>query len=156
MSRSGYTDEIDDQWQNIMWRGAVNSALKGERGQRFLRELLEALDAMPEKRLVDGELEADGQFCALGVVGHARGLNLASIDTYDTESLSGTFNIAEAMAREIMYMNDEAVTAFEYVRTGDPYPNEWKRIEVADSGEKRWRIVRDWVAASIKTKEQKT
>lgn len=149
MSRSGYSDDFDDQWGLIRYRGAVNSAIKGKRGQALLRELLAALDAMPGKRLVAGELESDGEFCALGVVGHAKGLNLASIDTYDSEALGANFNIAEALAREIMWINDEAVGEHEWVRTGEPYPNEWKRVEVKNAAERRFEIVRTWVVSNI-------
>lgn len=42
MSRSGYTDDCDDQWALIRWRGAVNSAIKGKRGQQALRGRLDA------------------------------------------------------------------------------------------------------------------
>jgi hypothetical protein len=146
MSRSGYSDDGD--YCNL-WRGAVNSAIRGKRGQALLRDLLSALDAMPEKRLVAGELEASGEFCALGVVGHAKGLNLRSIDTYDWEALGKNFNIAEALAREIMYINDDAVGYHEFIRTGDPYPNEWKRAEVKDIPARRWDIVRKWVDKNI-------
>ena len=48
MSRSGYSDDIDDNWAHIMWRGRVASSIRGKRGQAMLRELLAALDAMPE------------------------------------------------------------------------------------------------------------
>lgn len=149
MSRSGYSDECDNNWDLIRYRGAVNSAIKGQRGQALLRELLAALDAMPEKRLVAGELEAEGEFCALGVVGRARGLSLANIDTYDSDALSKNFNIAEALAREVMWINDEAVNSHEWVRTGEPYPNEWKRIEVTNAPARRWEIVREWVVSHI-------
>jgi hypothetical protein len=46
MSRSGYSDD-HSEWDLIRWRGAVASAIRGKRGQAFLRELLVALDAMP-------------------------------------------------------------------------------------------------------------
>ena len=66
MSRSGYTDECDG-WELVRWRGAVNSAIRGKRGQAFLNEMVTALDAMQEKRLVSGLLETgDGDCCALG------------------------------------------------------------------------------------------
>ena len=68
MSRSGYSDECDG-WDLIRWRGAVASAIRGQRGQAFLREMLSALDAMPEKRLISEELERDGEVCAMGAVG---------------------------------------------------------------------------------------
>lgn len=56
MSRSGYTDDgWDDesaQWAAIRYAGALKSAVRGKKGQAFLRELLAALDAMPVKRLI--------------------------------------------------------------------------------------------------------
>ncbi|KGX48418.1 hypothetical protein [Burkholderia pseudomallei] len=69
MSRSGYSDD-GDNWSVIRWRGAVNSAIKGARGQEFLRDLAATLDAMPDKRLIDNEFRnSNGEFCALGVLG---------------------------------------------------------------------------------------
>jgi hypothetical protein len=47
MSRSQYIDDCDDNWQLIRWRGMVASAIRGKRGQQFLKDLLAALDAMP-------------------------------------------------------------------------------------------------------------
>lgn len=61
MSRHGYTDSCDDNFALIRWRGAAKSAIRGKRGQAFLRELLAALDAMPEKRLIARELVDDSQ-----------------------------------------------------------------------------------------------
>lgn len=59
MSRSGYSEDWDgENWTFIRWRGAVKSALRGKRGQAFLREALAALDAMPEKRLITHDLIA--------------------------------------------------------------------------------------------------
>jgi hypothetical protein len=37
MSRSGYSDDLEN-WSLIRWRGAVASAIRGRRGQAFLRE----------------------------------------------------------------------------------------------------------------------
>lgn len=148
MSRSGYSEDGDDDtWAFIRYRGAVNSAIKGQRGQAFLVEVLALLDAMPVKELVDGELEADGQYCTLGVVGHARGLDLSKVDTSDWSSLSGTFNIAEVLAREIMYINDDSVRSWSYEQKlpGGSYD----RVPTANAGAKRWAAVREWVVANI-------
>lgn len=60
MSRSGYTDDCDDNWAIICYRGALKSAMRGKKGQAFLKELLAALDAMPRKRLIREHLEIDG------------------------------------------------------------------------------------------------
>lgn len=153
MSRSGYTEDGEDTWDYIRWRGAVNSAIKGQRGQAFLRELLAALDAMPEKSLAPGALESDGEFCALGVIGHARGLDLSSIDTENWPQLSRAFNIAESMAREIMWENDDSVDSWDYVEIHGPLrPREYRRSERvwnAFAGLRRWRRMREWVAGNI-------
>ncbi len=133
MSRSGYSDDGEcGNWGLICWRGAVTSAIRGARGQAFLRELAAAMDAMPVKTLVEGSLEADGQFCALGVVGKARGLDIGKIDTENWPQLSREFGIAEALAREIMYENDECV---------------WDRR--SDAAAARWERVRKWVDEHI-------
>lgn len=134
MSRSGYSDDCDDQWQFALWRGTVKRSLRGKRGQTFLKELLSALDAMPEKKLVrnvlevdgfagryedaiivgadslvseDGTVSAIGDVCAIGAVGRARGVDMSKLDPEDIETVAETFGISGAMAREIVYWNDE-------------------------------------------------
>jgi len=140
MSRSGYTDDYDDdQWAMIRWRGAVNSAIRGARGQAFLRELAAALDAMPEKELTAGAFQtADGEFCTLGVVAAARGADVSSVDPDDDygcrEQIAALLDIAPALAAEIMWENDEAIAAWEKNKTN------------AD----RWAYMRKWVGNQIR------
>ena len=105
MSRSGYTEDCDG-WDLIRWRGQVASALRGKRGQDFLREMLVALDSLPTKRLIAEELEADGEVCALGSVGRARGLDMSSLDPRDHEDLADVFGVAHQMIQEIEWEND--------------------------------------------------
>jgi len=158
MSRRGYSDDFDDYDPLALgrYRAQVMSAVRGRRGQALLTELLAALDAMPDMRLVAGELEADGQFCALGVVGQARGLNLATIDTYDVEALGPKFNIAEQLAREIMWVNDEHVSNTRWVEIEVCGPlQRWQdrfasvRLQNENAGTERWSVVRNWVASHI-------
>ena len=104
MSRSGYTDDGDDGWR---WRGTVANAIKGRRGQAFFLELIAALDALPEKKLIKEELEIDGAVCALGAVGKARGIDMTGIDPEDSGQVSAAFRISNAIAVEIEFMNDE-------------------------------------------------
>lgn len=107
MSRAGYCEE-GDNWQLIRWRGQVASAIRGKRGQAFLRELIDALDALPEKLLIKDELQEGGMVCAIGSVGARRGVDMSALDPHDPETLSGVFGIAEQLVREIEFMNDEA------------------------------------------------
>ena len=134
MSRSGYSDDLE-QWDLIRWRGAVKSALRGARGQAFLREMLVALDALPDKKLIEGELVDDydpAAVCAIGAVSRARGLDVTGVDPQDRETVACKFGIAEAMAAEIVYENDE----------GAGY---WSN----ETAEQRYSRMRKWVEASI-------
>tara|TARA_R110000787_G_scaffold194120_1_gene305683 strand:- start:7550 stop:7993 length:444 start_codon:yes stop_codon:yes gene_type:complete len=131
MSRSGYTDDwSDSHWPLICWRGAVNSALRGKRGQAFLKELAEAMDEMPEKRLITDELVEGDSFCTLGVIGNKRGIEMKNLDPDDRDRIGKKFDIAPAMVAEIVYENDE------YFREETP--------------EQRWTRMRKWVQENIK------
>ena len=136
MSRSGYSDDYEN-WQAICWRGAVEKAVLGKRGQAFLAELAVAMEAMPVKELIPNELASHGSYCTLGVIGKARGLDLKAIDTEDDWQLSKEFNIARSMADEIMYMNDEG--AF---RSQDETPAA------------RWVRMRQWVDFNLAKENQ--
>ena len=141
MSSSGYSDDCGGDWPWIMYRGAVTSALRGKRGQEFLKEMLSAMDALPEKRLVPNELEQEGSYCALGTVGKQRGINLKEIDPEDYSTVSGKFGIAESMTREIVYMNDEN---FQY--HFDPETRKSTPI----TPEQRFDKMRKWIVSQIK------
>ena len=158
MSRSGYTDDCDDQWALIRWRGAVKSAIRGARGQAMLRELIAALDALPEKRLAaDSLVNADGEFCTLGALGRARGLDMSAIDPGDREAVAKAFGIAEALAAEIMFENDEGmVDSHVYKRAEICGPlRAWERRFVTyyepneHAPEQRWRAMRAWAVENL-------
>jgi hypothetical protein len=122
-----------DEWALIRWRGQVASAIRGARGQKLLRDLLAALEAMPDKSLTVQELETpEGEVCALGALGKARAINMQDIDPEDHESVAAAFDIAHQLAQEIVYENDE----------GGGY---------GETPEHRWKRMRTWVEAQIKT-----
>ncbi len=120
MSRSGYS-EVDDwdegaDWRYIRWRGAITSALRGKKAQAFLRELIAALDALPEKRLIANSFiePQEGCVCALGAVGKSRGIDLSAFEEIDpdddgaaADAASGVFGIPHTLAATIMDENDE-------------------------------------------------
>ena len=134
MSRSGYSDDgpegIEGTQRANCYIGAVRSALLGKRGQALLREMREALDAMPVKTLIAEELvRPSGEVCALGAVGVRRDLpGLDSLDEEEHEDVARAFNVAEALVREIAYENDEMAPQ-------DP------------AG--RWTYMRQWVEEQI-------
>ena len=142
MSRSGYCEDGDyEPLQAGRWNAQVASALRGARGQKFLRDLVTALDAMPVKELVSGALETEeGAVCALGCLGKAKGVQLRSLasedwDDSDWDTLSETFNIAPQLAREVMYINDDRDS---YYRPVQP------------DNAQRWRDVRGWAVSHIR------
>jgi len=111
MSRSGYSDDCENLG---LWRGAVERAIRGKRGQAFLREMANALDAMPEKELISGEIvrqtsaSSEARVCAIGAVAQARKLDVSKLDIEDGDDVGQAFGIAQALAREIVFENDEA------------------------------------------------
>lgn len=141
MSRSGYSDDLDD-WALICWRGAVTKAIKGKRGQAFLKEMLAAMDAMPEKKLVKSALVTpQGEVCAIGSAVVHRGVDIADLKDLDLEDnweyvnhhLAKRLDIAPALVAEIENINDEA----------------WDCMSPI-TDERRFEIVRHWVESHIK------
>jgi len=132
MSRSGYDDDCSG-WELIRWRGAVNSSLNGRRGQAFLREMLEALDALPEKRLEPRVLVSPTGCCAMGAVAIKRGLDVSDVDPSEREDVAGTFGIAEAMVAEIASVNDDEYACRQ------------------ETEEKRFARVRAWAVKHLKS-----
>lgn len=130
MSRSGYSEDYDDQWALIRWRGAVASAIRGRRGQAFLHELLDALDSMENKRLRRNALEESGEVCALGSLGKKRGMDMSDLDPDDYGTVAHEFGIPRALAQEIMFENDEV---------------QWNKTP-----EERWQRMRAYIASLIK------
>lgn len=139
MSRAGYSDDCDG-WDLIRWRGAVKSAIRGKRGQAFLREMLAALDALPEKRLVEEDLvRPSGEVCALGAVAISRGLDVTEVDPEDRERVAERFGIAGALAAEIAYENDECG----HWHSGRGH---------SETPEERFNRMREWVVAALGVK----
>lgn len=145
MSRHGFVEGDDwdesSQWAFIRTQGALKSAIRGKRGQLLLQELLTALDAMPEKKLVSDTFQApQGEVCALGAVAAHRGCDVSKIQSdlaepleenddpeYVISYIAGKLNIARALAQEIMWVNDlGGVTS-----------------------EERWQRVRNWAKNSL-------
>ena len=128
MSRSGYSDDLEPL-ELGRWRAQVASAMRGARGQKFFRDLVAALDAMPEKKLTKSSLETpEGSVCALGALGRHRGVAIHDLDTYDHEDLGKVFDIAPQLCQETMYENDE-------------------RYDQSDDA--RWQRMRAWAASNL-------
>lgn len=130
MGRSGFY-EMDGEDPLAEGRSLAHqrSAMYGKRGQRLLRDLIAALDAMPEKRLVSDVLvEKDsGEVCALGCLGKARGLPIETLDPEKHDELAKAFDVSETLIQLV----------------------EWTNDEYAKTPEDRWRQVRAWAESEL-------
>jgi hypothetical protein len=137
MSRSGYWDDWDgDGRPPEFYRRAVENAINGKRGQAFLTELLAALDALPQPRLIAGQLIEDGEVCALGALAVRRGMDVSNIDVEDPDSVAAAFKIPRCLAAEIEYENDDD---FGYKSITD---------------EQRFQYMRKWVVSCLQSQSK--
>jgi len=138
MSRSGYWDDWDgDGRPPEFYRRAVENAINGKRGQAFLTELLAALDALPQPRLIAGQLVEGGEVCALGALGVRRGMDMSKIDVENPDSVAEAFKIPRCLAAEIEYENDDD---FSYKSSMTP--------------EKRFEYMRKWIVSCLQAQNE--
>lgn len=131
MSRSGYTEDCDDNWSWIRWRGTVKASIRGRRGQAFLKEMLAALDGLAEPKLIKESLQTiDGAVCAIGSVGKARGIDMGGVDPEDYGQIASTLGIPAPLAQEIMWVNDDNFNR--------------------ETPEERFACMRKWITRNIK------
>ena len=144
MNRSGYSDDLEDTWALVCWRGAVKKAITGKRGQEFLKELLCALDSLEKKELIHGELTDGVNVCAVGAVMQKRNIDMQGINVNDYETIAKAVGVAPALVRELEYENDTAVCDYIYRQMLESAAVIGTRDEI------RFSRVRAWVVSQIK------
>jgi len=82
MTRFDNYDGEGMPWE--LWETVVSNALGGRRGQEALAAMEDALLALPEPKLIEGHLAADGAVCAVGaLVAHRKaareGVDIAAV-----------------------------------------------------------------------------
>jgi len=108
--RVAVNDSCFDTWGHIRWCGAAKKAINGKPGQKFLKELEEALLDLPKKELVvDSFKEGEDRVCALGAVGQKRKMDMSYLNECDGdhEFIGEEFGITPTLAWEIIYANDD-------------------------------------------------
>ena len=127
MSRFHY--DGDEGIPYALWENAVTRSMRSRKGLALLRELKAALEALPEKRLIDGFARiAEGgecEVCALGALakarieagvpvnawGHSRSIESLAAEDWtagDIENFGRDNGLGVAWAWQIAYENDEA------------------------------------------------
>lgn len=169
MSRSSYNDEYGDDFpgQLDLYRANVRRSMRGYFGQARLRELRDALEALPVKAL-HADIFAEGTndkpvVCALGAWAFKKaGDTLAAqemvTDPDDDEETAGSL-AAHGWPRlvvfDTIYENDR--DACTYIEVEGPHPspyayygNSWPvRYRVEETPEQRYARVLAWVSENI-------
>jgi hypothetical protein len=142
MSRCHYQDEYydDEPWMYGQQVGALKSAIRGQRGQRLLRDLVAGLDALPTPELSAGALEdeATGCCCAFGAVRRYRGAAAVPLwfhpmeEDLDPPHYSEPFDVAPALAWAVVAANEE-----------------WSNSNKEAARRQRWERVRAWAVEHL-------
>lgn len=136
MSRSGYSDEFDDENNaGALYRANVDRTIHGKRGQAFLREMAAALDAMPIKELIAHEfVNETGCVCAMGAVAQARKLEIPKgFGEGEPWEVGALLRITPMLAAEIAYHNDERGP-----------------VRAEEAPAQRWTRMRAWVREHVR------
>ena len=137
MSRT-WEGESDNPLDWGRYEAAKRSTLRGKRGQVFLRELVAALDALPQPELSEGALgdRRTGCVCALGAVALAQGESFADLaqddGNWSPDEAAEWYSISPTLANEIISANDG-----------------WRDGNTVDVRRSRWRHVRAWAVRHL-------
>tara|TARA_R110002153_G_scaffold9324_3_gene38608 strand:+ start:211 stop:636 length:426 start_codon:yes stop_codon:yes gene_type:complete len=140
MGRHGYNEGDGNNWQYIKWAGMTASAARGKRGQAMLRELLAALDAMPDKKLITRSVvDEDGCCCTVGALLKEKEVPYLDklVAAWEDEDILAEWNddiaedldVSPVLLQEIEYANDE--------------------MGFGESPSDRWFRMRAWVAGKL-------
>jgi hypothetical protein len=142
LSPETFNEVVMTKMKFELWNANRRRAIESKRGQAFLQELLEALDELPQKRLIQGAMEQSGEVCALGTVGLKRCMDLDGLHSRDHDEIADAFGISSLLAQEIAYWNDQGMEA---CLLGLADGGGWKE----NTPEDRFTFVRAWVVARI-------
>jgi hypothetical protein len=140
MTRLHYYDDDSDPSQEGLAAGALRSAIRGKRGQRFIRDLVQALDALPLPELAAGALEDEetGCCCAFGAVRRFRGADAVPLwfhpmeEDMNPDNLVEPFNVSKTLAWSVVQANEDGMIGND---------KSTRRL--------RWKQVRDWAVRQL-------
>lgn len=130
MTRISYSDDETYPGQFHLWQANCRRSLAGKNGQAALRELEAALMALPEKRLIAGAFEDEGDVCPIAAVAKHRGLTATDIKAdldEEMEEVGVELGMPRLVAWKIVALNDIEIdgrymgTAFIPVTPEDRY-----------------------------------
>jgi hypothetical protein len=139
MTRLYYDDDLDPSREGLV-AGALRSAVRGKRGQRFIRDLVQALDALPSPELAAGALEDEDTecCCAFGAVRRFRGSDAVPLwfdpmeEDLTPDHLAEPFNVSETLAWAVVQVNEDGMTGND-----------------VSTRRHRWNVVKDWAIRQL-------
>lgn len=154
--RIGYSEYEDFPGQFGLWQGNCQRSLKGRAGQDVLRRLEAALLALPEKKLIAGELVDDeGAVCAIGALAKHEGKltdDLRALGEYNVEEAGIDLGMPRLVAWKIVEMNDVHVGEYPaLVWLEGPYrwPAERPYTHILMTPERRYEQMLAWVREQL-------
>jgi hypothetical protein len=119
--RISYSDEEDYPGQHGLWQANCLRSIKGQKGQASLRELEQALLALPSRRLIANELEdAEGEVCAIGALAKYRNHTPKADPEWEMEEVGVELGMPEMVAWRVVALNDIDIDLY-YDRKQDRY-----------------------------------
>lgn len=152
--RISYSEEEDFPGQFSLWRANLGRALRGRRGQAALRELRDALLALPDKKLIDGHIAKDGAVCAVGALMLDKKMKSLGVAREEALKLLEADYVPYG-GWEKWDGYDDADTAEEAKAYGIPYMVAWRLVELNDEDlykadpEERYRRVLAWTEKQL-------
>lgn len=108
MSRINITDEEERPGQFALWHANCQRSIGGRAGQKSLRELRDALLALPTKRLIAHELDNGTDCCAVGALVRQKGIVVEDWEAEDEmEEVGVACGMPRLVAWKVVELNDE-------------------------------------------------
>ena len=157
MSRYDGSDDCDDYWQLNMGRWERNSraVLKSGRGKKALADLITALEALPQRRLISERVAVltnpgaedchVSEVCAVGAYAHFKGIDLTTWVGEDGAVADET----DTSLRETAWLGEQAGMAFT-LAWNLGYLNDYTLKDCTP--EERWQRVYEWATEHLSTK----
>ncbi len=165
MSRSSYSDDYGDDFpgQLELYRANVARSIASKKGQARLRELREALNAMPVKALkAETFLRPSGEACALG----AWAAKFAPDDVKpkmlefdgnddDTFDMLAPFGWPRLVVLDLVYQNDGDFYRYATLEGPKQFDHQYgwscydRRVALPETDEERYTRELAWVESNI-------
>jgi hypothetical protein len=148
--RISYSEDEDFPGQFELWQANCRRSIKGKDGQKVLRELEQALLALPEKRLIADELQnAEGEVCAIGALAKYRGINKTESDPEEMEDVGVELGMPRLVAWKVVCVNDVEIDGHYVEAYGPDRYGRNLSVFVPVTPEERYATMLNWVQRQI-------